>query len=87
MPTETIEYDLVQGIEIEDPRQMSPPWFGERKEVVRVVRVIKKIPKDPKTLFYIVPMKTLEVLKEYSYEEWDAGLKAFEKEENNASNS
>jgi hypothetical protein len=76
-------YETKQSIHVYDPRLVlgDPSYYYEKEDKVIVSRIQSHIPiykeTDPskrKSLFYIQVTKTLEVLKEYTFEEWDKGL-------------
>lgn len=70
-------YETVQEIYVYDPRQIiseNPDGPGDRVIVSRIQKQVPiyKVSVDPS--FHIVYTRTIEVLKEYTFEEWDAGL-------------
>lgn len=69
-PKEYFNYETIQCVEVDDPRNTFPK--GEYDKV-RIVRVLKRIPKfdAPKYHFYLEPRKEIEVIKEYTFDEWD----------------
>lgn len=78
-PTEEIEYKVEQYIAVHDPRLVlsEDPYFHERNTTVQIWREQRQVPVDEtkiKTLYRIIPTKKIELLKEYSFEEWDNGL-------------
>lgn len=76
IPKVPIEYKIEQTIEIVDPRTIlseRPPCFDD-KPVVQIWRIQRKIPLNSGTIYNFVYQNSLELLKEYTYEEWDSGL-------------
>jgi hypothetical protein len=67
------EMKWVQDVEIHDPRNVihCMDIGTENDHTVKILLVLKKVPVvDPKR-FHLVYVKQIEVLKEYTYEEWD----------------
>ena len=68
-----IEVVVTQEIDVFDPRQ-TMDYIGPDR-CIQIRRIIKKAFKNPETFFHIVTINLIEVVKEYSYEEWDSPLK------------
>lgn len=76
-PTENIpctEYEKVQTIEVFDPREYIGYMDFEFGDKVLIKRVITHIPKNEKMGMELRLTYTLDIIKEYSFEEWDKGL-------------
>lgn len=74
-------YDVKQEVVVFDPRLIICDWTPREKfEKVIVKRVKKLIPQfkdgNEKRIgrITLVPTKTIEILKEYTFEEWDKGM-------------
>jgi len=74
--------EWVQRIDVHDPRQVirEPPDIKE-KQVIQIRRIVKQesIDKEYKRM-YMAQYKVLEIIKEYTYEEWDSYKKGVEDE-------
>ena len=71
-----MEYETTIEVQIYDPRKvMSYFALGKEETTVRVERVLDTKPKNPPKTFFIQPQKTIEIIKEYTFEEWDRPLK------------
>jgi hypothetical protein len=68
---EDIEYIQKQDIEIYDPRKIFRGENDNEPTVVQIRRVIYSAPKEPRNTINIRYVHEVEVVKEYSYDEWD----------------
>jgi hypothetical protein len=75
--TKEIETRNIQEIDVYDPRNIHcfilPNSKKENK--VKILRIIKRIPISPIEEFHLEPYKIIEIIKEYTFEEWDKELK------------
>ena len=78
IPQEPVEYETDQIVEIFDPREVlsEDPNFAETHTQVLIIRSQRKIPKNKHGdyLVRLIQSKQIEVLRAYSFEEWDSGL-------------
>src|ERR1035437_3232600 len=68
-----VKLEWIQSIDVYDPRQViHEPLFIEDKPVVQILRIAKKtdVKKEYKGIYMAFP-KVIEVIKEYTFEEWD----------------
>jgi hypothetical protein len=73
------DWGIEQKIEIFDPRNLIHVEDYDKKIIIRRIQCRYPIFKkgiDPKSIpkYYLVYTKNIEVLKEYTFEEWDKGL-------------
>ena len=78
-PFKVDHYKVLQKIEVYDPRQIiSEDPNGEVGTKVIVRRVKQQMPvytdRAYQPMYSLLPTKTIEILKEYTFEEWDKGL-------------
>ena len=69
------ELKTIQRIQVFDPREIIDG--GDHGDKVQIRRILQRVPVNTTTSFHIVPTKILEVIRVYSFEEWDAGLGLF----------
>lgn len=73
MVADPIERKLVQEVEVYDPRNRIHET-AHHPDKVLVVRVVKSVPVQNTGNLVMVPSRVIEVLREYTFEEWDSGL-------------
>lgn len=69
-------WNYVQEIRIFDPRNIIDGCFGpsEKGDKVRIERMLVRRAKKPEEGYRMISEKRLEIIKEYTFEEWDAGV-------------
>jgi ABC-type lipopolysaccharide export system ATPase subunit len=70
------QYKTIQTVEIDDPRDHIHCMSGNERQTVQIQRILKKIPTNLPIdkCFHLEPQIIIEIIKEYSFEEWDKGL-------------
>ena len=71
---EPVPMKTVQEIEVYDPRLVMNCMDCDNGHSVEIRRVVKRVPVDQQETFHMVYIHVVEVIKTYTFEEWDAGL-------------
>ncbi len=70
-----VEYKHIQSIRVFDPRNCYYPDNSSLGNKVQIERIVKSVPINaPKHLNLLHYTTLIEIIKEYTFDEWDAGL-------------